>query len=276
MSAAPGASSLLLAALAAALAVLVAWRPEPATAVREPGPARAGSVTPRGGRRGALVAAAAALGATAAVVGGMRAAAWALLATGVALGARALARRRREGRAAAANRERVVGLCELLAGELRAGRAPSVALAAAAREWPAVDVVRRADALGADTVAAWRTLAATPGADALGLVAAAWQVSARTGAGLADALTRVARLVRATEATRRVVASELASARATARLMAGLPLVALLIGGTTGGNPLHFLLVTPLGLGCLAGGLAFGAAGLLWIERIADDVLEVR
>lgn len=272
MTADPGADLLLLAGLAAAAAVLVGWRPGPAVAHRRAGPASAPTV----GRRTAVAAGALTLGATAAVVGGVRATVWALLAAGVVLGGRTFLRRRREGRLAARNRERVVGLCELLAGELRAGRAPSVALAAAAREWPSVDAVRRADTLGADTVAAWRALASLPGADALGLVAAAWQVSARTGAGLADALTRVARLVRATEATRRVVASELASARATARLMAGLPLVALLLGGTTGGNPLHFLLVTPLGLGCLAGGLAFGAAGLLWIERIADDVLEVR
>ncbi|MDQ1105555.1 tight adherence protein B [Nocardioides zeae] len=276
MSAVPDAGGLLLAATAAATAVLVGWRPSPATPPGRAGPVAGGGAGPAPRRRTAVAAAVAAAGTAAAVVGGVRAAVWALLATGVVLGARTLLRRRREGRAAARNRERVVGLCELLAGELRAGRAPSVALAAAGEEWPAVDAVRRADALGADTVAAWRALAATPGADALDLVAAAWQISARTGAGLADALARVARLVRGTEATRRVVASELASARATARLMAGLPLVALLVGGTTGGNPVHFLLVTPLGLGCLAAGLAFGAAGLLWIERIADDVLEVR
>lgn len=274
----PGAVGPLVAALAAASAVLVAGPPSPAAVLGRRSPVRgAGPGTRRTrGRRGTVALAGVGLGAAAAVVGGVRAAVWALLAAGVVVGARTLLRRRREGRAAARTRARVVGLCELLAGELRAGRAPSVALAAAAVEWPDVDAVRRADALGADTVAAWRVLARAPGADALDLVAAAWQVSARTGAGLADALTRVARLVRATEATRRVVASELASARATARLMAGLPAVALLMGGTTGGDPVRFLLLTPLGLACLTGGLACGAVGLLWIERIADDVLEAR
>lgn len=275
----PGAAGPLLAALAAgaaASAVLVAAAPSPAAVLGRRTPVGGPGTRRVRGRRGVVAVVGAGLVVAGAALGGVRVAVWALLAAGLVVGARTLLRRRREGRAAAENRARVVGLCELLAGELRAGRAPSVALAAAAAEWPDVDAVRRADALGADTVAAWRVLARTPGAGALDLVAAAWQVSARTGAGLADALTRVARLVRATEATRRVVASELASARATARLMAGLPAVALLVGGTTGGDPVRFLLVTPLGLACLTGGLACGAAGLLWIERIADDVLEAR
>ncbi|MDF9715790.1 type II secretion system F family protein [Nocardioides sp. ChNu-153] len=234
-----------------------------------------GDATAGGPQRpaGTLVVAGVVAGGTALVLGGGGiVAVWAALGTAVLLAGRALLARRASARAAARTRERVVSVCEALASELRSGRPPATALAAAAEEWPAVAGVRRAERLGADVPTAWRALARSPGADDLRLVAAAWQVSARTGAGLAEALARVAALARATQGTRRVVASELASARATARLMAGLPVVALLMGGTTGGDPVHFLTATPVGLGCLAGGLVAGFLGLWWIEAIADDV----
>ncbi|MEZ5096297.1 MAG: type II secretion system F family protein [Nocardioides sp.] len=79
----------------------------------------------------------------------------------------------------------------------------------------------------------------------------------------------VAADLRSEAATRRVVAAELASARATARLVAALPLLALAIGSGAGTSSLGFLLTTPLGLGCLAGGLALQLLGIAWIDAIA-------
>jgi tight adherence protein B len=110
------------------------------------------------------------------------------------------------------------------------------------------------------------------GARELGQIAAAWEVATRTGGGLADAMTRAAESVRADRTTARIVGSELASARATARLVAILPVAALLMGTSEDAQPIAFLLTQPLGLGCLAGGLAFGLAGLWWIESIAAGV----
>jgi tight adherence protein B len=126
--------------------------------------------------------------------------------------------------------------------------------------------------LGGDVSGALREVAQTPGASGLRLLAAAWSVSRRTGGGLGVATRRVAEAVRREQATRSVVAGELASARATARMMAALPIVALLMGSGAGADPWSFLLRTPAGLACLAAGLASGLAGVWWIEQIARRV----
>ena len=185
---------------------------------------------------------------------------------------RALLAVRRRRAAAARTAERVLETCELVASELVAGQSTGVALRRAAEEWPELGPVAEAGELGSDPAVALADLARSPGAGDLRLVAAAWSVAHRTGGGLADTLDRVAATIRDRRATGRVVESELASARATARLVAALPLVMLLLGGGHGSGAWAFLLGHPVGLACLTAGVALGLAGLWWIERIADGV----
>lgn len=168
---------------------------------------------------------------------------------------------------------RVMALCEGLAADLQAGQPPLRALERAAREWPELAPVAGAARLGSDVPLVLRGLAAQPGADRLRVVAAAWQVAHRSGSGLAEAMSRAASAIRHDRAVRRLVGSELAAARATARMMAGLPLVVLLVGRGVGGDPIGFLLDTPAGLGCLSLGLALSYLGILWLDRISDRVL---
>ena len=225
------------------------------------------------GRRTPALLPLAAAGAVLAGVGaGSAASALAVVVAGTAWGARRLWRQRALALDVVQTQERVLECCDLLATERAAGQAPDAALARAAETWPALAPVRQSHAYGGDVPSALRRAGGEPGAEGLALVAAAWHVSHRTGHGLADALARVAGSLREARATDRVVRGELASARATARLVAALPLVALAIGSGSGGDPLGFLFGTPLGIACLAGGLGLGLAGLAWIERIAAGI----
>lgn len=185
---------------------------------------------------------------------------------------RILLQARERRRAAADAASQVLEACELMAAELASGQPPGHALRRAADTWSHLAPVALAAELGGDVPQALRRAAVEPGAGDLRAVAGAWALAHRTGAGLAEALDRVVTSIRGDRALRRVVESELASARATARLVAALPVAVLLLGNGGGGSALDFLLRSPLGLACLTAGLALGFAGLWWIERIAAQV----
>jgi tight adherence protein B len=181
--------------------------------------------------------------------------------------------RRRRRTEAERRAEQVLAMCDGLASDLRAGQPPVTALAAAADDWPELTPVAAAAGFGADVPAALRQLGTSPGAGQLRVVAAAWQVAHRSGAGLAGALTMAAQRLRDDRATARVLATEMAAAQATARLLAVLPLAVLVLGSGLGGDPFGFLLDSPAGLVCLCTGLLLEYAGLVWLARIADQVL---
>ena len=185
-----------------------------------------------------------------------------------------LARRSRSRTRADATRVLVVEACDAIAAELRAGRPPLPALSRGAEVWPDLVPVLAACRLDADVPDAFRRVADNPGAEGLSEVAASWQVAQRLGSGLAEVMTRVVDSSRVRLATHRVVATELASAEATARMVAILPVVLLVLSEGSGADPWHFLLATSPGLGCLAGGLTLAFAGMWWIDRIVTRIFE--
>jgi len=170
-----------------------------------------------------------------------------------------------------AGRRAALVFVDALAAELAVGRPPVVALQRAADDCgdPGVQRVGRAARLGGDVVDGLRGLAPRPGWGALSGVAACWSVGVGSGAGLVDGLRRVASVVRAEDDVTREVAATLAAPRATARMLALLPLVGLGLGGLLGARPWQILVGTPYGLACLALGLLLDAAGVYWVERMA-------
>lgn len=179
--------------------------------------------------------------------------------------------RARRDAQAVARRECVVEACEAMLGELVAGRPPAQALDRAAGVWAELAPAAGAAHLGVDVPTALRPLARLPGAGAVDRLAGAWQLCGSSGSGLATALEQVLGSVRAEHEVALAVRSELSSARATARLLAVLPVMVLVMAQGIGADPWRFLLATVPGQLFCGAGVGLGVAGVMWLERIADD-----
>ncbi|WP_330459049.1 type II secretion system F family protein [Streptomyces sp. NBC_00820] len=185
-------------------------------------------------------------------------------------------RRIRLARQARDARERrvdaVIALCGALAGEVRAGRQPGEALLRAARDSDGLGEVRAAVVaaarFGGDVPGALAAAARRPGAEGLLGLAACWRVAVDQGAGLAAGLDRLDGALRAERDQRADLRAQLSGARATALMLAALPVLGLLLGAAMGADPLRVLLHTGAGLGCLAAGAVFEGAGVWWAARI--------
>ncbi|GAA2880987.1 hypothetical protein GCM10010517_43820 [Streptosporangium fragile] len=166
-----------------------------------------------------------------------------------------------------------IELCQGLAAELAAGRTAGEALARAvqAAGFPDPVALRPLVAAardGGDVPAALLTAAPEEGGEAFRALAACWKVSMTAGAGLSVLVERVTVSLREAEAHRHNVAAQLAGPRATARLLAGLPVLGLVMAAGLGMRPLHFLFGGPAGAGCLVLGLVLDACGLWWTHRL--------
>ncbi|TDC21037.1 hypothetical protein E1265_19125, partial [Streptomyces sp. 8K308] len=165
-----------------------------------------------------------------------------------------------ERREADLRRAAVIAFCASLAGELRAGRQPVGAVLAAGLAGlgePGAGVLAAAR-FGGDVPAALCAAAAQPGAGGLRGVAACWEVAVDGGASLAAGLERVAAALRAERDQEDDLRAQLAGPRASALVLAVLPLFGLLFGSAMGVRPLEVLLGSRLGLGLLLAGALLG------------------
>lgn len=180
------------------------------------------------------------------------------------------ARRRR-----AARRTRLIEAVAGLAAELAAGQPPHAALASAAGNPPAWPTALAAIRLHASIPEALRSDADAVEPSQQGLlasIAACWEVAATTGSGLSAGIERLASGARRSEELRAQLEGELAAPRATARLLAALPVAGLAIGTSLGIDPLGWLVGSALGWACLLTAGALIALGLTWTARIAAAV----
>jgi tight adherence protein B len=212
------------------------------------------------------------IGPAAALAGGalwVRVGAALTVAAAVAVGVAALLRRdRRRQRIASSERAAVAEAVHQMTADLAAGATVAGAVRAAA----SADRARR----GAYEAAAGAViraddpgpLLAATGQPPLRALGHALRVAAVTGAPPAAVLERVADDLAQGEERRRAVTAALSGPRASAVLLAGLPVVGLGLGAAMGADPLGFLLGTPAGRGTCCAGVVLDALGLLWVRRI--------
>lgn len=100
------------------------------------------------------------------------------------------------------------------------------------------------------------------------LCQAAVRLADRTGAPLADLLERIEADARAADRGLGAAAAQAAGARATAWLLAALPLGGIGLGYAIGVDPVAVLLHTPVGGGSAVAAVALQIGGLLWAERL--------
>lgn len=101
------------------------------------------------------------------------------------------------------------------------------------------------------------------------LAHAAVRLADRTGAPLAELVERIEADARAMDRGLAAAAAQAAGARATAWLLAALPLGGIGLGYGIGVDPVDVLLHTPVGAGCAVAAIVLQVSGLLWAERLS-------
>jgi tight adherence protein B len=196
------------------------------------------------------------------------------------LGATVSLRYRRHHRMRRATRDgqTLEAALDVLVGELRAGSHPVRAFDTAADESVGdVAVSLRSVAararLGADVAAGLRVAGRS---SALSLhwdrLALCWQLASDNGLAIATLMRAAQRDIAERQRFSARVSSSLAGARATAVILAGLPVLGVLLGQLIGARPLGFLLGGHAGGWLLVVGAVLTCGGLLWADRIADGV----
>ena len=178
-------------------------------------------------------------------------------------------RRRRR----ASGRQLHLALGELSA-HVRAGRALAQGVGEVAGDMPEPicgSMREAAEAIAVGT-SPGEALGALAGGDDGALLAAAITVQARAGGDLAALLDDLADALVEREAQRRLAAGITAQARATARMVACMPLAALAGLWLLDGGALHGLLTAPLGWAALTVSAGLTLVGVLLIRRIAAAV----
>jgi tight adherence protein B len=112
-----------------------------------------------------------------------------------------------------------------------------------------------------------------PWEEAVSRIAAGVRLSLRTGCSLAAVACAVEDDLRSRVRQQQDLRTAVASPRASAALLAALPVLALAMGAGIGADPWHVLVATPVGNLLLLVGVALEAVGLSWSSRLVEQAL---
>ncbi|MCI4674403.1 type II secretion system F family protein [Candidatus Mycolicibacterium alkanivorans] len=196
---------------------------------------------------------------------------------GGTLGARRQRGRRRQRRRV--DGQRLAAALETLVGELRVGAHPVTAFGVAASECdgPVGDSLRAVAArarLGADVAGGLRAVAESSSVPAQwNRLAVCWQLATEHGLAMSVLMRAAQRDIVERQRFSDRVEAGLAGARATAVILAGLPVVGVLLGQLIGAEPIGFLVGGGVGGWLLVVGVALVCVGLVWADRLTDRML---
>jgi tight adherence protein B len=188
-------------------------------------------------------------------------------------------RRRRRGRRAMDESRTLETALDVLVGELRVGAHPAHAFCVAADETggtvaASFRAVAARARLGANVSAGLRGVAGSSALPAhWDRLAVCWQLACDHGLAISTLMRAAKRDIAERQRFSMRVISGMAGARATAAILAGLPVLGVLLGQLIGAQPLRFLLSGHAGGWLLVVGLTLACAGLLWSDRITDRVV---
>ena len=187
---------------------------------------------------------------------------------------RARARAHQRIAAAEAMSEAIHGMV----AELRAGAHPVAAAEAAAQDAkPPAGAVLTAMVttarLGGDMATVERRFTQDTPVPALRPLTNAWTLAHTQGLPLADIMDAVRTDVAGQVRFAKKVRARMAGPQASGAVLAGLPILGVLLGEAMGADPLHVLLTNPLGQALLVAGTALICLGLHWINKLTTQAV---
>ena len=157
--------------------------------------------------------------------------------------------------------------------EVRVGTAPRLALTLALEPHPDLcPDTQRALRTDTDVVTALRRDASRQGASEWDTLATVWQLSEERGVALRPVADQLADYARQVVGMRQLLATELAEATSTMRVLAMLPLAGIALGMLLGSNPIGWLVTTVPGRFMLTAAIGLELLGWVWVRSIVRRV----
>ncbi|OLF15861.1 type II secretion system F family protein [Actinophytocola xanthii] len=164
-----------------------------------------------------------------------------------------------------------------LVAALRAGAHPAhAAETAAADAHPAAAASMRAISATArldGDIHRALSMTESPTPTVLARIAQAWSLAQRHGLPLADILAATVRDLEQRQRFTRQVTARMAGPRASATVLALLPLLGITMGEAVGAHPIHVLTTTAVGQALLLAGVALQCAGTTWCARLTSQAI---